>query len=345
MPIAVPADSATLSLRAPLSFAPAYQVVVWGGQKMATYRDDVPSGPVGESWDLADQARGMSVVRGGPWNGTTLRDLTALRGKDLVGDDFPGGLFPLLVKLIDASDRLSVQVHPDDELAAKMGLGSNGKTECWLMVGAGGELFQGTRPGVNRQEFESALAQGRVQETLNRYATNDGDFFFLQARTVHALGRNCLLYEVQQTSDITFRVWDWGRVGLDGKPRPLHIEESLDTIDFSRDGFGPVSSNLQAHASGGLVRPLADCAYFQVEERVLASRDDGTSFFCTGPRVCSVLTCLEGQGEICTEGGALMLSAMQTVLVPAAAGGWQAKAAKSPFKLMHTVPKLAVAAP
>ena len=336
-------ELASVPLSAPLSFTPKYQVIVWGGRKMALYRDDLPDGPVGESWDLADQDRGMSVVRGGPLTGTTLRELTAARGKDLVGDKFQGGSFPLLVKLIDASERLSVQVHPDDQLAQKMGLGSNGKTECWFMVGDGGELFQGTRPGVDRAAFEAALAQGNVDETLNRFETQDGDFFFLEARTVHALGRNCLLYEVQQNSDITFRVWDWGRMGLDGKPRPLHVKESLETIDFSRSGFGSVQSPMQPNTAGGRSRALADCPYFRVQEHVLDAEGDIFSFDAQRSAVCSIVTCLHGQGQIVTDGGSLSLSPMQTALVPAAAGTWKAIAAVKDFKLLVASPKFAVA--
>jgi mannose-6-phosphate isomerase len=341
--VLTPAELASLPLSAPLSFTPKYQVIVWGGRKMALYRDDLPQGPVGESWDLADQDRGMSVVRAGPFVGTTLRDLTTARGKELVGEKFQGGAFPLLVKLIDASDRLSVQVHPDDQLAQKMGLGSNGKTECWFMLGDGGELFQGTRPGVDRSSFEAALAQGNLEETLNRFETRDGDFFFLDARTVHALGRNCLLYEVQQTSDVTFRVWDWGRMGLDGKPRPLHVSESLETIDFSRSGFGSVTSPFQPSPMGGRSRALADCPYFQVQEVMIENKGDVSSFDAQPSRVCSIVTCLNGGGQISTAGGSLSLSPMQTALVPAAAGAWKATANDKDFKLLVATPKFAVA--
>lgn len=325
------------ALDVPLRFSPKYQVLVWGGRRMADHRDDLPEGPVGESWDLADQERGMSVVKDGPWRGTSLRTLTTEHGRALVGDDFKGGPFPLLVKLIDAADRLSVQVHPDDALAQKMGLGQNGKTECWLLVGDGGELFQGTRPGIDRAAFEAALAAGKVDETLNRFETKAGDFFFLQARTVHALGRGCLLYEVQQTSDITFRVWDWKRVGLDGKPRPLHVAESLETIDFGRGDFGPARPEWAALEGGGRARTLADCAYFTVEERVVEGQD-ATSYAPTDKAVCSIVTCLAGSGELHTRGGRVSLAPMQTVLVPAEARGWSARANGNELKLLHARP-------
>ena len=169
-------------LTAPLRFIPVYQQLVWGGRRMAAWRSDLPDGPIGESWDLADHPRGMSLVASGPLAGRSLHDLTSEYGSALVGGSFVGGDFPLLVKLIDARDRLSVQVHPDDALARSLGVGQRGKTECWLMLGNGGELFVGTRPGIDRAAFERALGEHRVADTLNRYITGDGDFFFLAAR-------------------------------------------------------------------------------------------------------------------------------------------------------------------
>ena len=231
-----------MSLREPLRFLPVYKTLVWGGRRMLAWRPDVPDGPVGESWDLADHADGMSVVAEGPLAGQDAGAAAGGGSRRAGGAGFSGRTFPLMVKLIDASQRLSVQVHPDDAGARALGVGDNGKTECWRVVADGGVIFQGTRPGIDRAAFEAALAAGQLEQTLNRFEPQAGDFFFLEARTVHALGEGCLVYEIQQTSNITFRVYDWGRVGLDGKPRPLHVAESLETIDFSRTGFGPAAS-------------------------------------------------------------------------------------------------------
>jgi mannose-6-phosphate isomerase len=307
-------------LAAPLAFTPVYQNVVWGGRRMAQWRGDLPAGPVGESWDLADHERGMSVVAGGPLAGRTLRDLTAEFPTELVDAGFSGGAFPLMVKLIDAKDRLSVQVHPDDRLAREMGVGERGKTECWLMLGDGGELYVGTRPGCDRASFEAALAAGHVSTELGRYQSRDGDFYFLPARTVHALGAGCLLYEVQQTCDVTFRVDDWGRVGLDGRPRPLHIPQSLATIDFSATGTWPAVTRESVHRAGGSVRRLGGCAYFSVEERLAGATKGGGG-------ACSIVTCLDGHGTLATAGGSVPLAPMRTLLVPAIAGTWTATAA------------------
>lgn len=325
--------NAASALTAPLSFRPAYQVIVWGGRRMARYRSDLPEGPVGESWDLADHERGMSVVATGPLAGRTLRSLTEEHGEALVGAGFKGALFPLMVKLIDARDRLSVQVHPDDALAQQMGLGQNGKTECWYMVERGGSLYQGTRAGVDRAAFERALAEGRVAETLNEFSCEGGDFFFLDARTVHALGAGCLLYEVQQTSDVTFRVYDWGRMGLDGKPRPMHVAESLRTIDFARSGFGPRRPPAEPDPRGGEVRRLASCPYFTVEARVLGSGTGG------GGGRASIVIATAGRGRIETAGGSCGLAPMQTVLVPAAAGPFRVEANEGALELLVAEPR------
>ena len=320
-------------LALPLTFIPVYQPLVWGGRRLARHRQDLPEGPIGESWDLADQERGMSVVEAGALAGRTLRDLTRTYGKALVGEDWDGGDFPLLVKLIDAADRLSIQVHPDDELALRLKVGARGKTECWLLLAEGGELFVGLQPGVTRESFEAARAAGRVADCLVRHQVKAGDFAFLPARTVHALGRGCLLYEVQQTCDVTFRVDDWGRPGLDGRPRPLHVAEALATIDFSGSVGGGLSNpGFHPHPAGGQVRALAACPYFSVEER-RAGRTSGG-----GGSGCSIVTCLHGHGSLATAAGAVRLSPWRTALVPAAAGAWTASSEAGELGLLVSQP-------
>jgi mannose-6-phosphate isomerase len=302
-----------MSLLAPLRFTPVYKTVLWGGRRLARWRPELPPGAIGEAWDLADHSGGMSVVAGGPLAGETLHALAVRFGAELVGRGFSGGVFPLMVKLIDATDRLSVQVHPDDDLARSLGVGVNGKTECWLVLEDGGELYQGTRPGVDRAAFEAAIASGTVPGTLNRFEPRAGDCFFLAARTVHALGAGCLVYELQQTLDVTFRVHDWDRLGADGQPRPLHREQALATIDFGGGGFGPRRPAWVGQDPRR--RTLADCPYFHLEEL----RSTGTvALPATG--ACSVITCLEGEATVRTAGGTAVVGVSQTVLIPAAAG-------------------------
>jgi len=316
-------------LALPLVFKPAYMELVWGGRRMAEWRDDLPAGPIGESWDLSDHQRASTVVAEGSLAGRGLTELTRAHGRELVGAAWDGGEFPLLVKLIDANDRLSVQVHPDDALAKSLKVGPRGKTECWLVIADGGELYVGLKPGVTAKSFEAARTAGRLAECLQRHAVGDGDFVFLPARTVHALGAGTLIYEVQQTSDLTFRVDDWGRVGLDGKPRPLHLEHSLATIDFAGSAGGGVSRPpFVAHRAGGSWRELAACPYFTVEER-LAERTSGG-----GHGGFSIVTCLRGSGTIGTAAGVVRLKPMRTVLIPAAAGPWQADGEGGELRLL-----------
>jgi mannose-6-phosphate isomerase len=322
-----------MSLLAPLLFRPVYKVVLWGGRRLERWRSDLPAGPVGESWDLADHDAGMSVVEGGPLAGTTLRELVRRHPEELVGKGFRGQTFPILIKLIDATDQLSVQVHPDDALAGSLGVGQNGKTECWLVLEEGGELYQGTKPGVDRAAFERALEGGRVAETLNHYVPRAGDFFFMKARTVHALGAGCMVYELQQTLDITFRVWDWGRVGADGKPRAMHVKEALETIDFAATGFGP---QRPAWQEGRWSRTLVDGDYFGLQEFELSVEGD---FSGAVNETCAVLTCLTGEGTVSTPAGAVPLAPGRTVLIPAAAGAFSIER-RAPMHLLVATPKI-----
>jgi mannose-6-phosphate isomerase len=325
-----------MQVRAPLRFHPIYQSLVWGGRRMEAWGRTLPAGPIGEAWELADHARGMSVVAGGALAGISLHDLVERAGQALVGRGFRGGEFPLMVKLIDASKRLSVQVHPDDRIARELGVGQHGKTECWVFLADGGEVCQGTRPGIARADFAHALAEHRVATTLNRFEARRGDVFFLPPRTVHALGEGCLLYEVQQTSDITFRVYDWDRVGLDGKPRPLQVTESLATIDFSRSDHGPHAPAAwrPLPAPGCEERELIECAYFTLnEQRVRGALEQAVG------DTCVVVTCLAGQGTLATAAGQVALLPMQTVLIAADAGAWRVDIPTGSADLLVATPR------
>jgi mannose-6-phosphate isomerase len=216
----------------PLRFLPRFKERIWGGRMLETLYNKrlPPSGPIGESWEVSDRPGDESVIDNGPLAGRTLRWLMNRHGPDVLGSaTAPDGRFPLLCKILDARDRLSLQVHPPSSTLG------DPKTEMWYIAHAepGAELYVGLRHGVTRDRFERSLQDGTVADCFHRIPVRAGDTMFLPSGRVHAIGAGLVIFEIQQNSDTTFRVFDWNRVGLDGKPRDLHVHESLASIDFN----------------------------------------------------------------------------------------------------------------
>ena len=215
----------------PLRFRPIYKDKIWGGRNLERlYSRPLPlNEKIGESWELADLEEGTSVVANGPLSGTTLTELTAQNTSELLGfgKGLENGRFPLLLKLLDANDMLSLQVHPDERAVKELGGSAALKTECWYIVESrGGFIYKGVKPGVTPDQFRKAIENDSVADLCLRFDVADGDFHYLPAGTVHALGAGVVVAEVQTPSDTTYRVSDWGR------GRQLHIEESLKCIHF-----------------------------------------------------------------------------------------------------------------
>ncbi|HOX06120.1 MAG TPA: class I mannose-6-phosphate isomerase [Planctomycetota bacterium] len=238
--------------------SPFLRTQVWGGDHLAAYGKAVKAGDkVGESWEVSGHRDGLSRVASGPLAGKTLPELVAEFGADLVGTGVPTDRpFPLLIKLIDAAEQLSVQVHPSDEYCAAHRLADPGKPEAWYILEAapGARIWKGLLPGTTPEKFEALLAAGRLQECLRSFPAAAGDCIDLPAGVIHAIGAGILMAEVQQTSDLTYRVFDWNRLGLDGKPRQLHVREALETIDFASLGgsdFGDKVSPRTGPLPGG----------------------------------------------------------------------------------------------
>jgi mannose-6-phosphate isomerase len=216
----------------PLTFQPIYKEKIWGGRNLERlFGRDLPGEdtPIGESWELADLVEGTSVVANGPANGMSLTDLTAQMGPALLGDarPMPDGRFPLLLKLLDANETLSLQVHPDAEAVEKLP-GAALKTECWYTIESrGGYIYKGVRKGVEAARFRQAIENDNVEQLVRRIDLQAGDFHFLPAGTVHALGPGLVVAEVQTPSDTTYRVTDWGR------GREIHIDQSMQSIHFT----------------------------------------------------------------------------------------------------------------
>ena len=216
-----------------LQFEPIYQERVWGGRVLESYlgRKLPGSTPIGESWELVDRAEAQSVVSAGPLKGKTLRQVIEANASGIMGPSWPKErLFPILVKWLDCRDRLSVQVHPPAAIAAK--LGGEPKTENWYFgkTDPGASVYAGLKRGVTKESFEKAIAEGTVDHCLDQLPVRDGDSLLIHSGTMHAIDAGNVILEIQQNSDTTYRVYDWGRVGLDGKPRTLHVRESLESL-------------------------------------------------------------------------------------------------------------------
>lgn len=251
----------------PLTFRPIYQDRVWGGQRLAdVFGRQLPPGRViGESWEVCDRPDAVSIVATGPLAGRTLGELMAGDPVGLWGEAVaPGTRFPWLCKLLDACDDLSLQVHPPAALAASMG--GEPKTEMWYVAAAepGSCLYAGLRPGVTRDEFERRARDGTVADLFHRLPVGVGDVLFLPSGRVHALGKGLVIFEIQQNSDTTYRVFDWNRVGLDGKPRALHLDQAMASIDFN--DFAPALAPREGQMEGGvMVRKLVRDPLFDID--------------------------------------------------------------------------------
>jgi mannose-6-phosphate isomerase len=312
------------SILGPLRFVPFLRPMVWGGRRLGDLlgKPLETSGPYGESWDLSDHPLHRSVVAEGPWAGRSLRDLMEHEAEALLGPAagrYP--TFPWLVKFLDAQDWLSVQVHPDAAAVRKLWPGEGSKTECWFVLDArpGSRIYAGLLPGVDARRLRQALADGTVTDCLHSFEPRPGDSVFLPAGTVHAVGGGVLMAEVQQTSDATFRLFDWNRRDAQGRMRALHLEEALACIHWDQGPVRPVSAEGSAGAERGGRSPgprrqlLVRCPYF-VQEYLQADQP----FPCGGEGCLQVLLVLQGSGRLSGGSGDVTFRPGQAWLLPAA---------------------------
>lgn len=304
----------------PLKFIPLLKRIRWGGRRLG----DVLGKPIGsesdyaESWEVCDHGAEQSLVAGGESSGDffgwSLARLVCERATELLGRHAGESQFPLLIKFLDAHDRLSLQVHPVDEQAGQYQRGERGKTEAWVILAAepGSFVFAGLKAGTTANVLRQALQDGTVEACLHRVAVVPGDCLFIPAGTVHAIAEGILLAEVQQTSEMTFRLYDWGRVGADGKPRELHVEQSLACIDFARGPVNPVVPTPLPHYAETSER-LVECEYFTIHRhalrRPLSLPDDNR---------CRIIIALEGAVDCSVAGERMRVGRGETVLIPAA---------------------------
>lgn len=313
----------------PILFEPIYQRRLWGGTLLKRILDrPLPptapgEDPVGESWEVSDRDDAQSKVTNGPLAGCTLGELADHYGAALLGGHCPPGRFPLLVKLIDAGERLSLQVHPDEAYCRAAQDGSEPKTELWYILGCDpqGEILAGLSPRATRDQLGKMLTSPQAAELLQRFPSHPGDSYFIQAGTVHAIGGGNLILEIQQNSDTTFRISDWGRVGLDGKPRQLHLEQGLRAVSFANHVAPRIPA---AVGETGFNRklPLVERHCFTIDQlRLVEEYPEHTGGLSGSFHLLSVV---RGAVSVALPGrDPVRLDVGMTGLVPAAAGAYR----------------------
>ena len=299
---------------APIYFVPYLKEVIWGGSKICEYKGIAKSGnQIGESWEVSAIPGRESIVAKGSYKGFTLPELIDRFGAQLLGQSVYSrynGKFPLLIKLIDANDNLSIQVHPDDELAMHRH-GTLGKTEMWYIISTdnNAKIYSGLKACITPEIYEAKVADGTFPDVVAVHNSNPGDVFFLPAGRIHTIGTGNLLAEIQESSDITYRIYDYGRTDSYGKSRELHTEMAKGAINFTDTmgcGAQPAPKDIPD-------TEIANCTHFRVRQ-ILAN---GNTTLQTDPGSFTVIMCINGYASvICPDGNANMQQG-KTVLLPA----------------------------
>lgn len=300
----------------PLSFRPILRRYLWGGRRLGSLLGK----PLGdgadyaESWEVCDRGADQSVVAAGPLAGVTLGELVSRRGAELLGRHHPQPRFPLLFKFLDANKTLSVQVHPDDARAARLTPPDLGKTEAWVVLAAepGSSIYAGLKRGFDRAALAREISRGTCELCLHRFEPKVGDCVFLPAGMVHALGQGLAIAEIQQSSDVTYRLFDWNRVDAQGQPRALHVEQALDCIDFELGPGGPRIPQPTGHPQ---VERLAACDKFVLDRWLLHEEAQ-----IGGDDRCHLLAVLAGRVRVAGEATGEWLGPGATLLLPASLG-------------------------
>lgn len=300
-----------------LKFTPQFKSVLWGGSRIASFKGLPSQGDnIGESWELSCVPGHESVVSEGPLKGKNLHEIMLSHAEEILGKRLLkkyGTEFPLLIKLIDSADDLSIQVHPDDILAAERHH-CPGKTEMWVSIDPadGAYLYSGFNRVISADEYRSRIAENTIVETLGKYYTKKGDVFFLPAGRVHSIGKGNFVLEIQQSSDITYRIYDYDRRDAQGKTRQLHVEESVNAVDFS-DTIGAAPSNIKWTVN--VEETIADCDYFTTS--AIEVKDDA-SIDLTNRDSFTIIAAIDGNVQLIDANGEyLSLPQGAVALIPA----------------------------
>jgi mannose-6-phosphate isomerase len=308
----------------PLLFKPVIKDYIWGGRHLEEFGRELPdSGPIAESWEISSHEDGMTTVKNGAYAGKTLKAVLEVLGVDLVGSNnqwaLERGKFPLLVKLLDANKKLSVQVHPDDDYAQEHEGNELGKTEMWVILRADPDaaIIYGLEKRTTPQELRSALVNSELKDYLHKVPIQAGDHICVPSGTLHTILGGAVIAEIQQNSNTTYRVYDWDRVGADGKPRPLHIDKALDVINYQQVKLSLSEPEIIEDHHQWCLERLCDNEYFTTD-RIIAK--DSTQYFgkCDGSTL-EIWGVLSGHGVV----NGVSLKAVDFCLLPAALGSFK----------------------
>jgi mannose-6-phosphate isomerase len=324
----------------PLIFNPIYKETIWGGHAIGSRynRQLSPDRTIGESWEIVSHGADQSVVASGFLAGKTLGAIVAEESPSLLGKIETFGKFPLLVKFIDAQERLSVQVHPNDQQARTYGWGEFGKTECWYIIDAkkDARIIAGFKAPVSREAINRAIETNSLENLLDEIPIHPGDVIFLPAGMVHAIMEGTLVYEVEETSDATLRLYDWGRVDGAGRPRPLHVHEALRVIDTRALGNCRIPP-LTLEEKGYRHSYRLACGYFALEHYAYDRQEE---IILPAKQSFRIVTVLSGRLELKFPAGAAELSAGMTALLPALIRNVRALGASGTELILSSVPDL-----
>jgi mannose-6-phosphate isomerase len=320
----------------PLTFTPILKKIIWGGSEICAFKGIPAQDGIGESWEISGVDGDYSVVEEGSLKGKSIAELMCIYKEELLGKkvwERFGNTFPLLIKFIDAKDNLSIQVHPDDELAMQRHH-SFGKTEMWYVINAapGAALYNGFAEKISPDEYEKRVADGSIMTVLSRHEVKSGDTFFIPAGRVHAIGAGCFIAEIQQTSNITYRIYDYGRRDANGKERELHTELAKDAINYEIEDNYKVRYDIAEDDDCSV--PLVDCKYFHTE--LINLRHEPLSCFLREIDSFVIYICLEGELSVTDDvGRKVVIRQGQTVLIPASVTKITL-APESPCRLLET---------
>jgi mannose-6-phosphate isomerase len=329
----------------PLTFTPVLQHYIWGGRNLETLLGrTLPPGITAESWEISGHETSPTRVNNGPLSGQTLPDVVARLGEKLVGHRsatyLAPGKFPLLVKLLDANKPLSVQVHPRDDYAQTHENGELGKTEMWYILHAApaAKLIFGLKPRITPELFRAQLAAGTLETCLHTLPVKAGDAIFIPAGSIHAIMEGIVLAEIQQSSNTTYRVYDWNRVGADGKPRPLHVDKAMDVINFNQVEPGPFTPRPVEKTAAMSREIISESPYFVVEKVTLS--DSGQQYVgrCDG-NTFEIWGTMAGHCQLDGADSRIDLPAIRFTLLPAALGDFRVTATKPSTLLRVYIPE------